>query len=190
MPPPRSASPPRGKSPYRPARRPRTDGTDEPRRRGIRRGPLIAAIVLIVIALILYGISAAVNQPTTVSVKPGQAWQLSPQTLNSVTVSVQYQTSTGSGHTYLMTGQPTCIRPAGVVVNASGGKGTFSAVVQPGKTYNVYSCGASGYIAANYTASLSGGFGWFDLLATILLVIGILFLILAFIPRRHDPFEI
>ncbi|HTW55326.1 MAG TPA: hypothetical protein VMG36_02610 [Thermoplasmata archaeon] len=161
----------------------------------MRKGPLIVGILLIVLALIVFGISAAANQAMSQDVKSGSAWVISPQTLNSLTLIVSFNTSTGGGHVYLMTGQPTCTKPGGVLVNASGagGKGTFSHTVQPGKSYNLYACGGmmnDNYISANFTVSETGGFSWFDLLGTILVVIGLLFLVLAVIPRRHDPFEL
>jgi len=190
LPPPRSAASPRTGSSYRAPRRLPPGPSEEGPRRRLRKGPLVIAILLIVVSLILFGISAAANQPLTQDVKSGSAWVITPQTLNPLTLTVSWNTSTGAGHVYLMTGQPTCTKPSGVVVNATGGHGTFSHTVNPGKSYNIYACGTMGYISSNFTVSESGGFSWLDLLGTVLIVIGLLFLVLAFIPRRHDPFEI
>ena len=150
------------------------------------------AIVFLLLGLIVFGVDAlATSGPFhgSVSSSNGSNWTISPSSWTSVTAKVTWSTNGGNGRAYVTTGNPTCIKPHGVLVNASGGHGTFSVTLKPGQTYNLFACNTGSNVAAKFSVTYSGGFDGADLLAIILFVLAGLLPILAFIPRKPDPFE-
>jgi hypothetical protein len=158
---------------------PMGEPVERPRR--LRRGRFLVGIVLLVIGLLLLAAGLLVpGGTTTVTTPAGSALVLTPSTLNSVSASISWSGGNATSHVYLVTGQVTCSSPSRVVAQATGATGSLSASLSSGVSYDLYACSGSSYQAMTFSYHLSGGISLLDVLAIVLLGVGVLLVVLAF----------
>ena len=152
-------------------------GIPEPGKR--RAGPIALGIVLMLVGLGLLGAGIASNEASySASVQAGGFWQFKTTSLVAVAVSVGWSGGNNSTFVWLITGDPSCTNPFGVVDTEHGPNGTFTAGLVPGQTYYLYTCAMGSASAANFSYSAhGGGLTTIELLAILPLVAGVLLLV-------------
>ncbi len=143
----------------------------------------VLAMVLLIVAILLFGVTIVLGvQVTTTTVPAGSALKVRPSTLTSETIRVNWTDAPRGTHVYLITGNAVCTTPTGVVGTGNGTAGSFSVSVDPGRTYLLYACGGTSYRTANLSFSASGGISVLELLGGLSLVAGLVLLILSLRP--------
>lgn len=143
----------------------------------------VLAMVLVVLAILLFGLTLVyAGQVSTTTVPAGSALKLRPGTVTSETVRVNWSDAPRGTHVYLTTGAQNCTQPSGVVGTANGSSGSFSTLVDPGRTYLLFACGGFQFRTATLNYSFSGGIGFAELFGALSLVAGIVVLYLSLRP--------
>ncbi|MHB8351252.1 MAG: hypothetical protein ACYDFT_00930 [Thermoplasmata archaeon] len=149
----------------------------------MRRGILIAGIVVLVIGILLLVLSFAVQaspQSTSMPVYPNYL-SLTPTTIGSASVTVSWSAASAGTTVYLTFGTPTCANPSSVVGQCRGASGSFSASLSPGNTYALYAC--SDAAGGSLSTTTSG----FSILGIIGIVVAVVGAIVAVVGVRARP---
>ncbi len=149
----------------------------------MRERRFVLAMVLFIVAILLFGLTLVyAGQVTTTTVPAGSADKLQTVAVTSETLLVNWSGAPRGTFVYLTTGTQNCSRPSGVVGTANGSAGSFSARVDPGRTYLLFACGGVQFRTATLSYSVSGGIGLAELLGVLSLVAGLLVLYLSLRP--------
>ncbi len=149
----------------------------------MRERRFVLAMVLIAVAILLFGLTLAyAGQVTTTTVPAGSALKLQPVAVTSETVRVNWSDAPRGTHVYLTTATQNCTQPSGVVGTANGSSGSFSTLVDPGRTYLLFACGGFQFRTATLNYSVSGGLGFAELLGILSLLAGLVVLYLSLRP--------
>jgi hypothetical protein len=154
-------------------------------RRRLRRGPFVAGVVLVVIGVLILAGGYLLNAGTrTQEVPAGSDWDLTPNTLNSIAVSMGWSGGNSTTQAFIVTGTPTCTSPSGVVAQGSGPSGSASVTLQPGTTYHLYACSGSSYQTITFSYSATGGITVLELIGIVIVVVGGLLVLVGVRGRR------
>jgi uncharacterized membrane protein len=147
----------------------------------MRRGLMIAGVILLVIGIALTAWNLYDNyNPTSKTDPGGTILSFTPNGIGPFVSTIRWSGADSSTNFYVSTDQPTCLfPPSGVVASGSGTDGSVSVVLNAGTTYYLVACSG----AASVSISVSTvGLGTLTVIGIVLIVIG---LILIAIARRR-----
>ncbi len=113
----------------------------------------------------------------------GAEWTITPTTLTEVTAHIRWSGATNFSRIFVSFQQPDCAIPKGIVASHSGGNGSFSVVLEPGISYFLYGCffgptpSGGSPPTALFTLSLTGGLTVSEVVALMMVVIGIVLVV-------------
>jgi hypothetical protein len=173
----------------RPSSIDRTRGRARPLRKRRRwlivLGSIIAAIGVIFGAL---GLSES-SQTTHPDVPAGSAYVLKPTALTAVTATISWSGAAAKSTIYLVTGAPSCASPKDVAASRTGVSGHITAMLHKGTSYSLYACSSTSFEALDFKVTTSGGVTTGDVVAIVLLVLGVPLIALGVRGRLIDPYD-
>ncbi|MGI0052862.1 MAG: hypothetical protein ACRECR_01190 [Thermoplasmata archaeon] len=150
----------------------------------MRRGILIAGIIVLVIGVLIVVGGYVAESASQSSAMPGYPDYLSqtPTAIGGVHESVSWSGESPGASVYLTDGTPSCPATSGTVVaQGTGASGSFSASLSSGTTYALYSC--NGSASGSVSTSTTG----ISILVLIGIVLAVLGAIVALVGARARP---
>ncbi len=152
----------------------------------MRRGHVVAGVVLLITGALLILVFLLPTSPTTVGLTSSEQVQLVDTRYTATTLSVSWTGQPIGTTVYLESGSPVCPPPNSVLVNSGrGASGAFSARLDPGYTYYLYACSGTTEIAVTLTFAQSGGVHPGQLLGGLFAVVGAVLLVLGLRRERR-----
>lgn len=146
----------------------------------MRKGLFVVGVVVLIIGIALAAGSVYLNQvATTNNLSAGQYLSLTPSSIGSTTIYLNWNSAVAGATVYIATATPNCGAQTGVVTSGTGASGSLSAALTSGTTYYVFAC-ASGSLTAVNTSYTSFGISILLLVGIIIAVIGVIILVLSF----------
>lgn len=120
----------------------------------MRRPYAAGGIALFVVAAALFGVALLAEFPAgSHTTTAGTAWKISSSTTYAVSVTISWVGGVNATHAYLVDATPDCASVTGVVASGTGMQGSFRAVLEPGKQYELLACDGASWQPVTFTLS-------------------------------------
>jgi hypothetical protein len=143
----------------------------------MRKGPVIIGIVLLILGLIIA--VAAMPPAQNITLGPGSAVQITPNTVGSDKVTVSWSGAATGTTVDIASGTPSCSSTGNVLASGGGTTGSVSATLTSGTAYSVFECGLGGTPASNSlsTTLTQSGISILQVIGVVLAIVGVVLLV-------------